>query len=275
MKNTLPDLTEQYKTLTLKLDLLKKEFSELYSLKNEMLTHRERFLTALYLDMIGSKQYQKYCITVEIAMIKQRIEMIQSFLNRNEQPNLKAIEREINKRFAEYQKKIEEEAQRIADADAYLKTSYLPEDEVKKLKEVYRVIVKKLHPDINPNTTELQKDILVKAQSAYDLCDLHTLNQILITLNIGNNATDKHNVEPIILEKFVAQLEVNVSKLKKQVEELQNRFPFIYESRLTDNEWIKNEQRDLEVEIITLTKERQDLSEYILALKTWKPESLN
>jgi hypothetical protein len=208
-------------------------------------------------------------------MIKQRIEMIQSFLNRNEQPNLKAIEREINKRFAEYQKKIEEEAQRIADADAYLKTSYLPEDEVKKLKEVYRVIVKKLHPDINPNTTELQKDILVKAQSAYDLCDLHTLNQILITLNIGNNATDKHNVEPIILEKFVAQLEVNVSKLKKQVEELQNRFPFIYESRLTDNEWIKNEQRDLEVEIITLTKERQDLSEYILALKTWKPESLN
>jgi hypothetical protein len=267
------DLTQEQKTLHLQLELLQKEFSDLFSLKNEMLTYEENFLTALFLNTIGRKRYQLYCLTVEIATIKQRIKLIQGYLNRNERPDLPAIDNEIKKRFSEYQKKIEDEAKQLAAANEFLKTGFLSEEEAKKLRDVYRVIVKKLHPDINPNLTEYQKDLFVKAQAAYDLCDLNALNEILLSLNM--NSSTSTTVNPIDLKTYISKLEINMAKLKEQISTLENRFPFTYREKLANPKWIESEQQSLDIEIALLEKEKNKNAEYMLLLQLWKPESLN
>jgi len=267
------DLTQEQKTLHLQLELLQKEFSDLFSKKNEMLTFEENFLTAIFLNTIGRKRYQVYCLTIDIATIMQRIKLIQSYLNRNERPDLSAIDKEIKNRFSEYQKKIEEEAEKLAAANEYLKTGFLSEDETRKLKNAYRVIVKKLHPDINPNLTEYQKDLFVKAQAAYDLCDLNTLNEILLSLNM--NTSSPTIVDPIDLKTYISTLEQNITKLKGQILVLENRFPFSYREKLADTKWIESEQQSLDIEITLLEKEKNRNAEYMLLLQLWKPESLN
>lgn len=267
------DLTQEQKILHQHLELLQKEFSELFSLKNEMLTFEENFLTALFLNTIGQKRYQVYCLTVEIAMIKQRIKLIQSYLNRNEHPDLSAIDTEINQHFAEYQRKIQAEAKKLATASEFLKSGFLSEEHTKKLKDVYRVIVKKLHPDINPNLTEYQKDLFVKAQAAYDLCDLNTLNEILLSLNL--NTSSAISADPINIKSQISKLEQNIAKLKDLISELENRFPFSYRKKLSNAQWIEAEQQTLETEIALLEQEKNKNAEYMVLLQLWKPESLN
>ena len=265
------DLTLEQKILHMQYDILKKEFTELFAQKNDMLTQEEQVLTAMYLTAIGQKQHQKYCLTVEIKMMTQRISLYQAYFNRNEYPDKPAIEKKMEKQFAGYQKKMTEEAKRIAHAKAFLKEGFLSEGEVKKLKDVYRQIVKRLHPDINPNVTEAEMDLFVKAQAAYDLCDLITLNAILLSLD---NLAPKAYVEPLDLKVQVYLLETQVFKLKDQIDALEKQFPFTYREKLADKGWIDAERAQLDAEIEELTAEKNKYNDYLKLLEEWKPALL-
>lgn len=266
------DLTPEYKMLQMQYDVLKKEFTELFAQKNDMLSQEEQVLTALYLTAVGQKQHQKYCLTVEIKMIIQRISLFQAYFNRNEKPDLATIEQKMEKQFAEYQQKIATEAKRIAVAKAFLKDGFLSESEVKKLKEVYRLIVKKLHPDINPLVTEQEQDLFVKAQAAYDLCDLPTLNAILLSLEMSAST---EVVATIDLKAQVMTLDEHVSKLKDVITKLEKQFPFSYREKLADEAWIAAENQQLDADMEALTLEKKKYSDYIILLEEWKPELLS
>jgi len=268
------DLTEEKKLLYARSELLKKEFAELFSRKNDMLSFEENLLTALFLNSIGKKQYQLYCLQVELSMIRQRIDRIQAYLNRNEKPDMEAIDKEIRALFAEYQQKIETESKRLAAAVAYLKGEFLSDEETKKIKAVYRLIVKKLHPDINPDVTEYEKDLFVRAQAAYELNDLNVLNEILLSINL-DSADATLQVTPIELSEFVLQMESNVLRLREQIEKLELRFPFSIKEQLNDEVWITAELEKLELEMALLINEKDKKNEYLIMLGLWKPESLN
>lgn len=273
MENTQIELTEEYKKLKLQYEYLKKEFSDLFTQKTEMLTYTESYLSALYLKLIGQRLYRKFCLNVDISQIKQRIQLIQSYLNRNEKPDLRSIDAEIEKRYAEYRDKIDMEAQKIKAANAYLKNDFLPEDTVKKIKDVYRLIVKRLHPDLNKYLTEADKELFIKAQAAYDLCDLQTLNEILLSL--GTDISLQVPTGDVSLKSYVEKLEENVEKLREHIGKLNARFPFTYSEKLKDAAWVEKEQRLLDIELAVLEREKEKVSEYMLLLQTWKQELLN
>lgn len=266
------DLTPEHKMLQMQYNLLKKEFTELFAQKNELLTQEEKVLTALYLIAIGQKQHQKYCLTVEIKMMTQRISLYQAYFNRNEYPDIPVIETKMEKLFAEYQQKIAEEAKRIAIAKGLLKEGFVSPDEVKKLKDVYRQIVKRLHPDINPGLTEAEKDLFVKAQAAYDLCDLNALNEILLSLD---SLALKADIEHIDLKAHMEKLEKQVSKLKSQIDTIEKQFPFTFREKLADESWVEAERAQLDTDIEALTLEKNKYSEYLILLKEWKPALLS
>ena len=268
------DLTKEQKLLNAQCELLKREFAELFARKNDMLSFEESLLTALYLNSIGRKQYQLYCLGVEISMIKQRIYLIQAYLNRNENPDKTLIDAEINRRFVEYKQKIEAESQRLSAAVDYLKSEFLSVEESKKIREVYRIIVKRLHPDINPGITVYEKELFVKAQAAYELNDLNVLNEILLSIDL-DNTDNSLIVSPILMKEFVEKMEDNVGRLKNQIEELDKRFPFNLKEQLYDEEWITLEQKKLDQKIAILLKEKGKKNEYLIMLGLWKPESLN
>ncbi len=265
------DLTPEHKILHMQYDILKKEFTELFAQKNDMLTQEEQVLIALYLTVIGQKQHQKYCLSVEIKMMTQRISLYQAYFNRNEYPDIALIEKKMENQFAEFQKKIADEAKRIAIAKEFLKEGFLSEGDVKKLKDVYRQIVKRLHPDINPNVTEAEKDLFVKAQSAYDLCDLITLNAILLSLDSLAPGTD---MEPTDLKAKVDALQKHVSKLKTQIDNLEKQFPFTFREKLADESWVETERAQLDTDIEALNIEKNKYIDYLKLLEEWKPSPL-
>jgi len=266
------DMTNEHEMLQMQYVNLKKEFPKLFALKNDMVGKEEHILTALYLTDIGQKQHQKYCLTEEIKMIMQRISLFQAYFNRNELTDRVTIETKMEKQIAEYQQKIDAEVKRISLAKAFLKEEFLSVADAQKLKELYRLIVKKLHPDINPVQTEQEKDLWAKAQAAYKLSDLTTLNAILQTLELTTSNTA---VEPIDIKAQVAILEAHVFKLKELIATLEKQFPFTYRYKLADDAWIAAEQQQLDADIEALNIEKKKYSEYFLLLEEWKPGLLS
>lgn len=268
------DLTSDQKQFNVQSDRLKKEFAELFARKNDMLSYEENVLTALYLNTIGKKQYQLYCLGVEVSMMKQRIDMMQSYFNRNEYPDKAFIDKVIRKKFAEYQQKIDNEAKKLEVAMEYLKREFLSEEETKKIRNVYRLIVKKLHPDINPNVTTHEKDLFVKAQAAYELANLTVLNEILLSLSIAGKDVPA-DFAGIDKSGFIRQMEENITRLRDQIQKMELRFPFNLKENLSDKEWIAAEQKKLDVKIDILVKEKERKNEYLIMLGLWTPQSLN
>lgn len=267
--NSSLDLSSDTKLLRDRYSKLKKEFSEVFAQKEHMLSHEQPLLTALYLQKIGQKKYEAYCLNVELAKLKHRLALLQAFVNRNEKPDLKAVDKEIEVQFAEYQQKIEAEAQRLAAAQDFLKSSFFSSEDVKKIKEIYYIIVKRLHPDINPDLPESMKELFVKAQTAYELGDLVTLQQILLLLN--NDNSDLEIALPN-LKEMVSRLQENVKTLKHQIELLNLEFPFIFREKLEDEEWIETERETTDQEIETLKQEIEKYKNYVTLLEEWKPE---
>lgn len=267
------DKTIEQKKMQVQLNKLENQFSELFSLKCEMLTREEGIFTALYLNSIGYKHYQKYRLTIDVSIIKYRINLIKSFLSRNEKPNLELIENKISERFGEYQKKIEQERQRINEANNYLKSGILSQSEVEKIINAYKIIVKKLHPELHPFQSEVEKDLFEKSQVAYYANDLITLNDVLECLD-QFDLTNKFDEQPSTYE-FIEQLEDNIASLRNNIEQLENQFPFSYRWKLADDDWVEMEQKALEDEISALTVEKNKMGRYLLLLHVWKPESLN
>lgn len=261
------DLTPEQKELRDRYETLKREFSELFALKNEMLSHDAPFLTSLYLELIGRKLYEVYCLHVELSKLKQRMSLLQAYVNRNEFPDLATVEKKIEMQFAQYQKKIEQEAQHLAAAREYLKGSFLTVEEAKELKTIYYTVVKRLHPDINPDLTDDQKELFVKAQAAYELLDINTLRIILLSLDMGKSEIHKE----FNLEEIVKKLTENVNTLSQQISALKQDFPHIFSEKLKDEVWVKAEQEKADKEIETYKTEIEKHKQYVTLLEEWKP----
>ena len=266
------EITPENKELRARYEMLKREFSELFSLKNEMISHDLPYLTSLYLELIGRKLYEVYCLSLELSILKQRMTLLQAYVNRNEVPDIKAVDKKINVQFAEYQKRIEEEAKKLAAARDYLlKGSLLSEEETKELRTIYFMIVKRLHPDVNPNLNEKDNELFIKAQAAYEMLDLDSLRLILLSLDLDNPPP----VEAYKLEEMVEKLTENVRELQSQIDKLNLEFPFILKEKLINEEWVKSELESAQKEIEAYKIEIEKYKKYVILLEEWKPEFRN
>lgn len=266
------DLPQKTKELLLQLENLKKEYADLFEKRNYMLQYEEALLTSLYLTLIGKFQYRLFCLKGDLAQLNQRIQLAQAYFNRNEVPDWHKINRQIDQLFAAYYKQIEEEAKKLAAAKEFLKTNFLSEEDAKKLKAIYKLLVKKLHPDINPLHTAKDDELFLKVQAAYDLGDLQTLNEILLYLT--NQEAELPDFLPDIKTEIEKIIAIN-NDLKEKIARLEIAFPFIYRDKLKDEKWVEDERMQVEVQISVVEEEIKMKTDYLMLLKSWKPELLS
>lgn len=269
MSNQSLDLHPETKRLRKEHDELKKLFSDLFMQKQHMELHDKPLLIALYLQKIGYKEYNLYRLNVELAKLKQRLALMQAYVNRNEKPDIEKVNKEVEIQFVEYQKKIEQDANQLAAANNFLKGEFLAPEQVKKLKEIYYVIVKRLHPDINSDLSDEMKELFVQARTAYDLSDMGVLQQILLLLD---NKQMNKEVMPTNLQDTIKKVKENVDLLKKYLEKLNNQFPFTQAENLENEEWLTSKHETLDKEIELMTEGIEKYKNYVTLLEEWKPE---
>lgn len=114
-------------------------------------------------------------------------------------------------------------------------------------KRLYRYIMKKLHPDANPDATEAEMELLRKAQKAYAEGDLETLRDIAEQID-DTEITEKYSDTPedlIKLRELRAKLAEKVEILIAHIDEIKNSFPYNEKDFLADEEAVARRQEEL------------------------------
>lgn len=121
------------------------------------------------------------------------------------------------------------------------------ETPAQELKRLYRHIMKKLHPDANPDATEAEMELLRKAQKAYSEADLDTLRDIADQLD-DTEITEKYIDTPediLKLRELKAKLAEKVEILIAHIDEIKNSFPYNEKDFLADEEAVAKRQEEL------------------------------
>ena len=247
MKYATPAITKENEELTDRLKHLQLEFIDLYTRHKEMVENESVILTSIYLEKLGRLKLELLEKQTEAARLKMKMNMIQAAINRNEKPDLKAIEHKLNKRLQKYYAEIAEQANSL-DAARNVLSHLVSEEDTRKMKEIFRVLCKRLHPDLNPHQTEEEKDLFIKVKAAYDLQNLHELQNILLYLDDSN----RENLALISgdeKQERIKHLLNQIAALEEKIDQLNQNFPFTVKEMIFNDEQVSEKQEELRNQI--------------------------
>ena len=200
-----------------------------------------------YMLKLGSIEYKAYEAQCAALRLKRKIELIQAKKNRQEKVIISAIEETLDNEFAEYQKQLNEQIDKMNDALKRSKAEVLSDEDNKELKKLYRKIVKALHPDINPDVSQAQVQLFDNAVSAYKSGDLGTLR--IIGEMVGNNPLpEQHKDAMTQLVEERERLQGLLKSIRESIDNIKSEYPYTMKDILEDTE--KTEQKKQELENI-------------------------
>lgn len=199
---------------------VEKEFVELCLERDHLLYHEKEILKEEYMEKIGALEYKLYEFQVAYMRLKRKLELIQSKVNKQELVNFEEIEGTLDLEYAAYEQEVK---RRLAEVNALLVEGgrLLSSEESKELKSLYKILVKRLHPDLNPGATEHMATLFYKAVKAYkagNLKELRLVDLLSETISEENNYCELQ----FRYERLVKQCQ----EIKEEMAQVRKGFPF-------------------------------------------------
>ncbi len=144
------------------------------------------------------------------------------------------------------------------------------EDPIHELKRLYRQIVKRLHPDVHPNPTEREKDLLNRANKAYKTGDLEEMRRIWEEL-AGTEQTEESFEDTeegkTQLKELIKKLRRRCAALEKEIRQIKTSFPYTMKALLDDDKALELKHRKLVDQLAEVRTLLVQVDEYIAELK--------
>lgn len=236
------------KKLKEKIRFLRRELEDLYPEKEHLVGVICENIQRDYTLVFGSLEYKLYEAYCEYLRLRRKRDLIQAKKNRGEKPDMEAIESRLDEEFCDYKRRLEEQMEEINEAIEKSKLKLLPEEDQKELKTLYKAIVKRLHPDLNPSITEGEKELFYNATESYKLGDLNTL-RIIYDLTVKGEE-EELSLPNDSLAKEVERLEKAVVAIREEIERIKSNPPYTLKIYLED-------ERKKAVRLYTLRSETQ------------------
>ena len=247
--------------LVSKIKEIESELALLVKNRDNLLFHVCPKLKTEYMLKIGKIEYSIFEYQCKILRLKREVEIIQSFKNRDQSYNIAKIEKQLDIEYKEYTAKLLEKQKEIEGARFRKSNSglLLPEEDVQELRKLYVEIVKKTHPDINPDLTEEQHDHYIDAVNAYKNGDLAEMKVIFLLLE-----KTPFDIKPIenSIEKLNKRYESlsNVKEyMNKEIERIKESFPYNIMKVLSDENKVQAKIDELSNELTLCCEQYKSL----------------
>ena len=217
---------------------LKEKLTQLIFEYDNLMDHICPEIERRYVLEFGTYEYSLYKVELEIDKLKRKLKLIQTEINHENEIDMDKIEEKVSKEFEEYEKQLQDQIEEIRLLEE-TKVEKLSESDSKKLKQIYRMLVKRLHPDLNPNPSFLEISLFIRATNAFKKGNLEELESIVAIL--PNESTDE-NPEIDNLRDLVKSYEDKIVKLKKD-------YPY-NKKELLKNRKSGNEYKKMLIELI-------------------------
>ena len=156
------------------------------------------------------------------------------------------------------------------DEDDFGEAAKKPGNPVEALKQLYRKIVKRLHPDVHPNATEREKELFNEATEAWKAGDLEKMQAIWEELESGRDPEERFEDTPEDLEKLretLAKLRERVRRLTDEISHIRGEYPYTMKEFLENEEAVEAKRSKLQKQLQDIRDADAKLAEFIEAVK--------
>lgn len=213
-------------------------------------------IEAEYLLNFGFLEYDLYKKDVELSKIKRKFQLMRIQVNNQETIDIDFINEVLDEEFIEYEKKLKKQMDELDNLSNISMVKTLSKDDSKKLKSIYKKCVLKLHPDLNKNLSDHEKDLFLLVTESFKNEDLNTLESLYYS--IENEVTD-HDFDEIKLTDLIDDLESKIKKIK-------DSFPYNKKELVEDSAMSKKYKEDLKKLLEQFEKEIRKYNDKIIDL---------
>lgn len=256
-------LFPDFEKLKNEVEKLRIELTMMVLERDELLYVECKNIEMTYMLAIGYLEYKAFELECALLRLKRKAEMIQAKKNRQELVDLVEIEGNLDKEFAEYQALLNQQIEKMNAALARKEGEELSAAEVKELKQLYRAIVKALHPDLHSGMTQASIRLFHHAVKTYENADLVELRMIYTMVGEPQSLEEKPN--------SLAELRSEKDRLSKLLQSIQDRitdikssYPYTMKSFLQSPEKINKREAELKE---TISQMKEDISRYDTKIK--------
>lgn len=189
---------------------------------------------------IGCWEKALFEVVLEGRRAKRRLALLQIQANRGEPLDDDAVEVQLAKELSAWEAKVKQARMAYERAMARL-SSYKPMSDAdsKKLKHVYRTLVRRLHPDVCRAKGEGTSTLFKLAQAAYEAGDLEMLSSLEVaTRNLEMEDDLEGVVDVAALEQELELARIEEGVVRGQLEELKGCKELRLMELLADPDWV-------------------------------------
>lgn len=231
-----------------KLEALRKDYASLLAEYDDLTGTVRRNLEAEYMLQIGRRENEIFALQIQAQQLKREISLYQAAKNRRETISEAAVREIIAREFAEYKAKLDELEKKLREAEELHLCPKLSPAESKAVKDLYHDLVKKLHPDLNPDLPEAVKQLWPRIVAAYKGNDWLELN---ILSDMVEGLLKREKIEARLPDR-AEEIREEQERIARKIAELQGRMerlrrepPFVYEKLLADVDAVREKREEL------------------------------
>lgn len=251
-------LLPEFEALKKEVEKLRTEVSMLLLERDELKLVLCKNIEAAYMLALGGLEYKAFELNCAVLRLRRKIDLIQAKKNRQEKIILSDIEKLLDEEFAEFRRQLDEKINKMNEALDRKKWLPLTDEEVKEIRKLYRNIVKALHPDLHPDVTPAQLQLLQNASESYGRGDLIGLR--LISEMVGSNIPDENEDGMTALAKDKERLTKALELIREDISIIKSEFPYTMKDLVKDPEQIAKMRAELE-ETVAKLRETYDIYE--------------
>ena len=245
--------------------------------RDELRCHICPELEARYVQAVGDLQIRIHLQEILIQEFRISIELARAALNREKVISREEIEDQVRRRYQTFHDRVGKERRKAERAkreqkeresrqrqyerawrDRYGKEASREDGHAKgkagrmpDAKELYRKLVKRLHPDMNPDGTEREKELFRRAVKAYQEGDILTLQDIYHEV-FGDGTAEDEGRKTQSYEELTAlrdRLKEQIRLLQEEIRMIRESFPYNMKELLDDPEAVAAKREELQRQI--------------------------
>ena len=150
----------------------------------------------------------------------------------------------------------------------------MSDEENEEFKKLYRQLVFKLHPDLNPSQSKDEKNLWNRVQQVYQSGDLEEMRSLMIILEARDGAVELPSSKDI-LEKRKTKLTAQIQKIINKLSKMGNEFPFNMADKLADKDWVRAKLGEISAQLRRWEDKRIEYNELLKVLLMSKEAGVN
>jgi len=215
-----------------------------------------------YAAAFSTRLFRLHEAEIESARLKREIELIQAAINSGSEVDYEQIQAILEAEFAEWQARLVEEIDNLTHHWGMLETSeFLDPRIVRKLRERFRMLARRLHPDLNPSQSPAQAELWHRVTAAYEAQDLDELDALEILTRDVDFSPVPDSMDDLrdTLGKLRGQLDVFLVRYSKH----RKQWPFDQLPILNDPAAMAARQSELDERIVTTETVRDERKHWL------------